>query len=230
MVVENVRGAQPWVGRAKANYGSYYLWGDVGMVGKRVVAGVLKFGVSLQPMKACKVPGFRFDGVSHGSFQTASVEAMKVPGLDDGVFPPGGLAQGYLDAQKRNPDGTSHGPGSWFAIADSKERGANSAFKSSGMNWSDQTLRGQDFTRVAGKQAEARKITDYSDPRRNGGRGVHLTSQREQVEGRKQEGSDGLCRESSKSNSRKAASALIAKIPYPLASYIARCFYPRSQT
>ena len=29
MVVENVRGAQPWVGKAKWNYGSFYLWGDV---------------------------------------------------------------------------------------------------------------------------------------------------------------------------------------------------------
>jgi hypothetical protein len=29
MVVENVRGAEPWVGRAAWNYGSYYLWGDV---------------------------------------------------------------------------------------------------------------------------------------------------------------------------------------------------------
>lgn len=33
MVVENVRGAQPWVGKAKANYGSFYLWGDVETVG-----------------------------------------------------------------------------------------------------------------------------------------------------------------------------------------------------
>lgn len=29
MVVENVRGAQPWVGRAAWHYGSYYLFGDV---------------------------------------------------------------------------------------------------------------------------------------------------------------------------------------------------------
>lgn len=29
MVVENVRGAQKWVGRAQWNYGSFYLWGDV---------------------------------------------------------------------------------------------------------------------------------------------------------------------------------------------------------
>lgn len=103
LIVENVRGAQKWVGRAKANFGSYYLWGDVGMVGKRIVAGELRFGVSVAALKATKVPGFRFDG-SGGSFKSASVEA-----------------------QKRNPDGTEHGPGSWFKIADSKNRGAHSA-------------------------------------------------------------------------------------------------------
>ena len=67
LVVENVRGAEPWVGRARWNFGSFYLWGDV---------------PALMPMtfKASKVPGFRFDG-SGRSFQTASVEAqgLKVP-------------------------------------------------------------------------------------------------------------------------------------------------------
>jgi hypothetical protein len=29
LIIENVRGAQPWVGRARWNYGSFYLWGDV---------------------------------------------------------------------------------------------------------------------------------------------------------------------------------------------------------
>jgi len=29
LVVENVRGAQKWVGRAKWHFGSFYLWGDV---------------------------------------------------------------------------------------------------------------------------------------------------------------------------------------------------------
>ena len=29
LIVENVRGAQPWVGRARWAYGSFYLWGDV---------------------------------------------------------------------------------------------------------------------------------------------------------------------------------------------------------
>ena len=29
MVVENVKGAQKWVGRAHAHFGSFYLWGDI---------------------------------------------------------------------------------------------------------------------------------------------------------------------------------------------------------
>jgi hypothetical protein len=63
MIVENVKGAQPWVGRAVWSFGSYYLWGDI---------------PALMPaaFDARKVPGFRFDG-SGGSFQTASVEGMK---------------------------------------------------------------------------------------------------------------------------------------------------------
>lgn len=64
LIVENVRGAQRWVGRARWNFGSYYLWGDV---------------PALMP---------------HAR-----------------------------------------------------------AFKSAGMNWSDPTKRGQDFTRIAGSQA-----------------------------------------------------------------------------
>lgn len=37
IVCENVVGAQAWVGPANAHYGSFYLWGDVGNVGGRVV-------------------------------------------------------------------------------------------------------------------------------------------------------------------------------------------------
>ena len=66
MIQENVRGAQPWVGRAQWHFGSYYLWGDV---------------PALMPFthRALKNPGFRFDG-SGKSFQTASVEGMKNSG------------------------------------------------------------------------------------------------------------------------------------------------------
>ena len=62
LIVENVRGAQPWVGKAAGKYGSFYLWGNVPTLPV--------------PVKIAKVPGFRFDG-SGRSFQTASVEAQK---------------------------------------------------------------------------------------------------------------------------------------------------------
>jgi hypothetical protein len=61
LVVENVRGAQKWVGRARWNYGSFYLWGDVPAL--------------MPPTNATKLPGFRFDG-SGRSFQSASVKAQ----------------------------------------------------------------------------------------------------------------------------------------------------------
>lgn len=50
MVVENVKGAQPWVGPAKAHFGSFYLWGDVEMVGDRVIAGGSRWE-SVRPYK-----------------------------------------------------------------------------------------------------------------------------------------------------------------------------------
>ena len=106
MVVENVRGAQPWVGRARWGFGSYYLWGDVPALmpiasarkqnpdrihtvrgeggswfaqGPRGTEGACNNparGVAVGEGR--KLPGFRFDGRG-GSFQTASVRAMAKP-------------------------------------------------------------------------------------------------------------------------------------------------------
>ena len=72
LIVENVRGAQKWVGRARWNFGSFYLWGDV---------------PALMPMtlKAAKLPGFRFDG-SGRSFQSASVEGTKAQKDGQGAY------------------------------------------------------------------------------------------------------------------------------------------------
>jgi hypothetical protein len=118
IIIENVRGAQPWVGRARWNFGSYYLFADV---------------PALMPTE-----------------------------------------------QK---------------------------FKSSGMNWSDRSKKGQDFTRIAGRQA--------MEGTKNGndwfGSGEDCSLQR---------------RHGSKSSGRKAASAMIARIPYPLARHIAATFRP----
>lgn len=66
VIVENVKGAQPWVGRAKWHYGSFYLWGDVPAL--------------MPPVKRhVKVDGFNFHqhektGKPGGSFQSAAVK------------------------------------------------------------------------------------------------------------------------------------------------------------
>ena len=97
MVVENVRGAQKWLGRARWNFGSFYLWGDVPALMPSIDRrAVLKpqayerrhgtgswFAIDMKPSRAgitdprevtgAKLPGFRFDG-SGRSFQSQSVK------------------------------------------------------------------------------------------------------------------------------------------------------------
>ena len=90
LIVENVRGAQPWVGHSAWNYGSFHLWGDVPAlmpvqhVRKNsggswfAIAHNTESGHSQNPVtgEGQKVPGFRFDG-SGRSFQSASVAATQ---------------------------------------------------------------------------------------------------------------------------------------------------------
>jgi hypothetical protein len=90
MVVENVRGAQKWVGRARWNFGSFYLWGDVPALMPPAVKAVEVRGLAhggFPPGGLAhgaldgghKLPGFRFDG-SGKSFQSASVAGTKQGG------------------------------------------------------------------------------------------------------------------------------------------------------
>ncbi len=167
LIVENVRGAQPWVGRARWNYGSFYLWGDV---------------PALMPIT--------------------------------------------LRAQKFNPDGTNHGQGSWFAIADSQNRGSKvPGFRFDG----------------SGKSFQSASVQEHT--KNNGGSWFNIahnttSGKGQNPDGRKQPGiggvrnngkgdawfQDGAARHGSKSKSRKMASAMIAKIPLPLSRYIAATF------
>jgi hypothetical protein len=91
LIVENVRGAQPWVGRARWNFGSFYLWGDVPAlmppitVHKQSIGSwsdygkpdYIPFAFNHSAEKALKVPGFRFDG-SGRSLEAASVKGTKM--------------------------------------------------------------------------------------------------------------------------------------------------------
>ena len=152
MVVENVKGAQPWVGPAKAHFGSFYLWGDVEMVGDRVIAGALRWDSVRVAKRGAKIPGQNWSRF-----------------IDEGVPSP---------------------------------------------HWNMQAVK---------TTGHVNKRDGYSHTRQ-------LTNQRES-DGVKQAGlsgpawfDKGAAAHSSKSASRKAASAQIAKIPLPLSSYIARAY------
>jgi hypothetical protein len=161
MVVENVKGAQKWVGRANWHHGSFYLWGDVP-------------AIMPHTLKLRKVPGFNFhqheNGGAGGSFQSAAVAGIKGSvGIASGDAPEGTGNSSWFFGERADPrDVRKQSDGSWL-LADGTKVGG------SGAAWFD-----------AGPAAL-----------------------------------------SSRSSARKAASAMIAKIPGELSRYIARYYRPQ---
>jgi hypothetical protein len=176
MVVENVKGAQPWVGRAKWAFGSYFLWGDIPALmppqryhqrlkvkaGEQWNINRANFtGTRGWDDEGLKNPGFRFDG-SGRSFQSESVA--------------------------RHVEGRKNEGGSWFNI-------------------------GSPGQKVTGKNPAHAIAREVAEGRKGAGAGAEWFD-------------DNLCKLSSKSPARKAASAKIAKIPFALSSHIARVYLP----
>lgn len=215
MVVENVKGAQPWVGRAKANFGSFYLWGDVETVNGNIVAGGMKFGEGILrapgrvPLKSIGPQNRNGELYSQGINKMR--ESQKVPGFNFHQFEQTGQ------------------PGGSFQSA------AVNGVKVSGMNWSDRSRPAQGFNMEAIKRLnEGTKTIGHVNKRDGHAHTRCLTNQRES-DGVKQHLSgpawfdEGAAKFSSASSSRKAASAMIAKIPEPLARHFARVFKPAAR-
>ena len=97
MVVENVRGTIPWVGRSRWNFGSFHLWGDIPALMPATIG-----------REGHKVEGFRFDG-SGKSFQSASVAKVAEGRKGAGVKPGGDW---FAEARKGGSGGTSSSFGS----------------------------------------------------------------------------------------------------------------------
>ena len=152
MVVENVRGAQKWVGRARWNFGSFFLWGDV---------------PALMP---------------------TTKKVLK------GAW----LSQADGAPMRRHDASTKNSGGSWFTIAHNTTSG-----------------HGQN------PDGRLRPVSAYGNDRLEPDSGV-------------KQGGDWFNASQpsisrltgSKSNARKAASAMIARIPESLARHIARVYYP----
>jgi len=155
LIVENVRGAQPWVGRSAWNYGSFHLWGDVPALMPNTSSGKLPF--------------------HHDTYKLDGKPCNK---LTDPAY-------------------------------------GSSGVKRPGMNWSDRLNPDRMFN------DPLKQPVWFNDDKRRGvknggdwfGSGSDMSLMRSM---------------SSKSSARKAASAAIAKIPFPLAQHIARTFKPDS--
>ena len=145
LIVENVRGAQKWVGQAKWHFGSYYLWGDV---------------PALMPM---------------------TFSAIKNP---EGT---NWRENGCNEENRMVPSGVK--------VGNTHDVGSNFSWN---LNEEFQAQR-REHVKVPGISFSGHGSPDYKPK-------------------------DGAARHGSKSNSRKAASAMIAKIPFPLAQHIARSF------
>lgn len=193
LVVENVRGAQRWVGRARWWFGSFYLWGDVPAL----------------------MPPTRGRGV-------------KNPANDWNRFKDKGEKSPWWGGQ--GGDGIKNTGGSWFSQSHGKTNDV--------VNHPDGYERRRNDPRDAlnhpGRSLDGIKVGDRNMHRASGGHkwSPHWT-EGAGADGVKQGGdwfgetAPGQLRSySSKSSRRKAASALIAKIPFELARWIGRAWLP----
>jgi len=156
LVVENVRGAEQWVGRARWAWGSFLLWGDVPALMPMTKRGERKTPVgSWDPTRA------NYSNATSRKGQ--NLDGRKVPGINLSAI---------------------------------------------GFN-------------VAAAQ-EHRKTVGLRNRRDGHAHTQHLTNQSERVP--RKERADYPY---SPGDSRKAASAMIARIPFALSSWIAKVYYPR---
>jgi len=99
MVVENVRGAQRWVGKARWNFGSFYLWGDVPALmpipGKSQHGQKLPVGNTTSPLwserpisrlcDALKGEGNKTTGMNWSNPESRGKNVQGLPGRNRGV-------------------------------------------------------------------------------------------------------------------------------------------------
>ena len=180
LVVENVCGAQKWVGKAVWHYGSFYLWGDVPAL----------------------MPIVRRVRKGHGGAWFKNADTA------DGTYGPGNFRNG-VDGAKNNGD--------WFGRVVAHNTTSGHGQNPDGRK----TQRHQTIVTV---NSHTRHLTNPDEHRKNDI--AHA------ADGHKQRGSGAewwrgeVGSFSSRSRSRKAASAQIAKIPFPLARHIARAWKP----
>jgi len=214
LVVENVKGAQKWIGKARGHFGSFYFWGDIDSVGSQIIAGRLKFGEGL---KAPKRGGQKNGGGSWFAIANNTTSGH-------GQNPDGRKLPAHINESIRN----GKSPARWTNPAEHYFGPKPDGVKVPGMTgWDGYGKPGykpQGFNVLAAQRYRADNQED-GVKRMSGLRGFSHPSGKG---GRDLGGPNDPRRFSSRSGSRKAASAQIAKIPFPLAQHIARVFKPEA--
>jgi len=198
MVVENVRGANKWVGRSRWNYGSFHLWGDV---------------PALMPMdKAIKNTGGSWFGINPDGTAGAvnnPRDGIKRPGMNwSGSDKPGYVAEAFNSTKVAGFrfDGSAQTPSRSCQSAAVAETGV----KQPGI--SGARANGSPGQKVTNQnpvhELTGIKVASEDGERRTAlGKGARFTTRHGQA--------------------RKAASARIAKIPLALSRHIAAYWKPR---
>jgi hypothetical protein len=219
LVVENVRGAVPWVGPPKAMFKSFYLWGDVASIGNRVVAGYElaeiqagrgRFGMGVAPVRneqkgktnfhfyeKTGLPSPSWHGAEHEPSVARAISGVKV----------GGRGRREVGADAND---FFHIPHELRGTENQMTRGErDSGIKVGGYEKSGSW-------KVDGKDWRDPSVAGIKQP---GGNGDWFSKEARD--------SGASARYGSKSSARKQASAQIAKIPLALSQYIAQVYYPR---
>lgn len=111
LVVENVRGAVPWVGRSRWNYGSFHLWGDVPALMPITMRAVKVGGLDWKhPSDPRHRPGQAFNPAAQGK-ALQEERAVKIGGArGDDWFT-------HHNRPEFEERATKNDGGSWFGVA-----------------------------------------------------------------------------------------------------------------
>ncbi len=196
LIVENVRGAQPWVGRSIWTYGSFHLWGDVPALMPFAHQGVKNPGMDWSKFGE---PGYVAVGFNMESERRLK-DGQKVPGMN------------FHDFEKTGKPGRSFQSAAVASMpAWQKEFGLPGEADPNGPVAREHRQKQYDKT---DKMALNQREHDGAKGLVIGGGTHHLR------------GKDDPAKHWSGSNARKAASAQIAKIPLALSTHIARVYKP----
>jgi len=200
MVVENVKGAQPWVGRANWHFGSFYLWGDVPAL------------MPITQKRGSKIPGQNWSNFAR-----------------TGEVSPHWRMQGLAEGEK---------------IGDQNEYRRSGAPLPRFTNAAERScLCARECDCQNPEPAQGAALVSNECPIHNLHPAAHpdcpihpgpKNYNSDEGGGVKMAGASGAAwfdlgpaAHASGSKARKAASAMIAKIPQPLSQHIARVYYPR---